>query len=111
MLGLSASALFCEDIRREGGGRETIIGMMPDTIQISSFPWSIRRITVHFRIKIQADFVCEKPIIMDIESEVAEIEHVKKRDPAPPELIERTIARAKARGFAIRHDNRTNSDE
>jgi hypothetical protein len=98
MIGLSASALFCEDIRREGGGRETIIGMMPETIQVSSFPWSIRRVTVHFRIKIQADFVCEKPIQMDIESDSVEIEDTK-RDPAPLELIERTIARAKDRGL------------
>jgi hypothetical protein len=98
MRGLSAHAFFCEDIRREVGGRETVIGIMPDTVQVPRFPWTMRRLAVHFRIKLSVDFICEKPILVDVESPEADIEP-KERGPAPKDLIERTIERAKERGL------------
>jgi hypothetical protein len=98
MRGLSAYALFCEDVRRESDGKYTIIGGLPDTLRLPRFPWTMHRITVHFRIKIDADFVCDKPLTMELESRDAEILE-DRREPAPADLIERTIARAKERGL------------
>ncbi|WP_441465370.1 DUF6941 family protein [Bradyrhizobium xenonodulans] len=98
MRGLRAFAFFCEDVRRENGGRETLIGILPDTVQVPRFPWVVRRITIHFRIRIQADFDCDRAVMIDVESENADIEAVK-REPAPMELVRRTVERARNRGL------------
>jgi hypothetical protein len=47
--------LFCEDIREERSGQDTIIGVMPDNLTVSPLPGAIPRLGVYFRIQLEKD--------------------------------------------------------
>jgi hypothetical protein len=98
MNGVRAFACFCEDVRRESAGKDTIIGLMTDTRIVPSFPWSFRRMAVYFQIKLDVDKSYDQPLLMDLESSESELEHAD-RSPAPLDMIERAIAKAKQRGL------------
>ena len=74
MKGITATALFCEDARRESGGRFTLIGVMSDVAQVSEFPGALKRLTVHFRIRLDVKRKYPKPLVIDIEVPEGEVE-------------------------------------
>jgi hypothetical protein len=98
MNGITAFAFFCEDVRRESGGKITIIGMMQDTLQLPEIPGEIRRLTVYARIRLDVDKTFDKPISLEMEVSDGSISNETK-EPIPPDLLERTIKRAKQRGL------------
>jgi hypothetical protein len=57
----SSIALFCEDIREEKSGQDTIVGTLPDTLQIAGPPPTpnakamLSKIGVYLRINFNAD--------------------------------------------------------
>jgi hypothetical protein len=97
MRGVSGFGLFCEDIRREGGGKETLIGVMTETIQVAKFPASFRRLACYFRIRLDVANSYDLPLSVDLETTDGEIKN-ENMDPAPAEMIERTLVRARKRG-------------
>jgi hypothetical protein len=104
MKGISALALFCEDIRREGGSKDTLIGVMPTTVHVVSFPGALRRLSVYVQIRLATDGKYEKPLSVDLEiaGEKGAIKN-ENRNPLPIDVIERSLNRAKDRGlpFAV----------
>lgn len=46
----SIVGLFCDDIRKEQRGQETIIGVFPDTIKVSPIPGTVPRMCLYIRI-------------------------------------------------------------
>ncbi|WP_315775098.1 MULTISPECIES: DUF6941 family protein [unclassified Bradyrhizobium] len=96
--GISAFALFCEDVRKEAAGRTTIIGMMGDTIHVPDFPSVFPRVTCYFRVKFDVNGNYDKPLVMDLEaSETNIVQEIKRA--APRDLIDRAIANARNRGL------------
>lgn len=53
------TALFCEDIRREQSGQETIIGVFPDNIAVESVPMVIPKMGLYLRMHSSLDFPLE----------------------------------------------------
>jgi hypothetical protein len=49
---IDAIALFCEDIREEKGGSQTLIGVMGDNIMVPSFPGAMPRLGIYIRLHI-----------------------------------------------------------
>jgi hypothetical protein len=97
MKGISAFALFCEDIRREGSGRDTIIGTTGGTLRVPSFPGGLRRLALYVRISFDADGEYTKPVWVDVELSNGEVERQDNK-PVPAEMIARSVARAKEKG-------------
>ena len=50
MLPTSATSLFCEDIRTEQSGMNTLIGVFPDNVNVPSFPYAFPKMGVYSRI-------------------------------------------------------------
>lgn len=52
---INATAIFCEDIRAEKSGTETIVGVFPDNINVPSFPGMMPKLGVYVRIHVPTD--------------------------------------------------------
>jgi hypothetical protein len=100
MKGISAFAFFCEDIRRESANRDTLIGVMPENIQVTSFPGALRRLAVYFRIRLDVKGTYKKSLSVDLEipGDDVQIEN-RVQDPVPLTVIEQSINRSKERGL------------
>jgi hypothetical protein len=46
----SAIGLFCEDIREEKSGQDTIIGVMPDNMNVPTVPGALPKLALYLRI-------------------------------------------------------------
>ena len=53
---ISAVALFCEDIRDEKSGAQTLIGIFPDNADVPAFPCTFSRLGLYLRIHIDPAF-------------------------------------------------------
>jgi Family of unknown function (DUF6941) len=52
---LTFICLFCEDIRDERSGQDTMIGIMPDNLTVGQIPAVIPKLGVYFRIQLEKD--------------------------------------------------------
>jgi hypothetical protein len=48
-------ALFCEDIRQETAGSHTLVGVLPDNVNIGPVPGMISKFAVFIRIQLDLD--------------------------------------------------------
>jgi len=51
---ISAITLFCEDIRHERNGIESLVGLLPDNISLPEFPSTIAKLGIYTRITFSA---------------------------------------------------------
>ncbi len=51
----SAIALFCEDIREEKSGVDSLMGVLPDNINVGNLPGMLVKLCVYFRIQLDVD--------------------------------------------------------
>jgi hypothetical protein len=49
---ISGFALFCEDIREESKGTETLVGILPASLSVSPMPLNFIKLCVYARLKI-----------------------------------------------------------
>jgi len=56
MRDISIVALFCEDIREEKAGTETIVGVFPDNLRLPRVPGVFPKMCVYVRTHIRAEF-------------------------------------------------------
>lgn len=98
MKDVSAFAIFCEDIRRELGGRSTIIGIYPDSIDVPSFPGALRRLAVFFRVRFSVDGNFDEPISVDLEIDGGMVEHVSPQ-PVRQDMVKQAVEKARQRGL------------
>src|SRR4051794_40800732 len=98
MNGVTALALFCEDIRREGGARDTLIGVKADTTRVPNFPGRFKNISAYFRVRFEIGKQYPDPVGIEVEAEGMKIEQDSPTGPIPPELIESAIKNATAVG-------------
>lgn len=52
MIDISGFALFCEDIRDEAGGSDSLIGVMPQGIIVPTFPFTAHKIGIYARLQV-----------------------------------------------------------
>jgi hypothetical protein len=60
---LQAIALFCEDIRAEQSGQDTLIGVLPDNMQIGQTPGFIPKLGIYVRILLATDSSAQNIIL------------------------------------------------
>jgi hypothetical protein len=48
--------VFCEDIREEKGGTDTLVGILPDNVGVPSFPGGFPRLSIYVRVILPLDF-------------------------------------------------------
>lgn len=53
---LSAIALFCEDAREEQGGLFSLIGVMPDNIEVPEIPGLIPKLAIYVRVNLEVGY-------------------------------------------------------
>lgn len=59
MKGMRASLLFCEDIREESGGTASLIGVMPDVMNLPNFPIGFQKFAIYLRLSVQTNAKAE----------------------------------------------------
>lgn len=67
-----AMSFFCEDIREEKSGQDSVIGFMPDNIALVSMPATIARMALYTRLRIGNSFDI-RPISITIKIDEEEI--------------------------------------
>jgi hypothetical protein len=94
MLEISAVGLFCEDIREERSGSNSIVGILPDNLSLSHIPGVLPKLCVYIRINIGLDRD-PRPIVTYLILPNGETTAKRPLDDA---LIEKTRKRAKKDG-------------
>lgn len=59
MTGFSCVALFCEDVRVEASGQETLVGLFSDNLSIAELPTTMPKLAVYIRFNCTVDFTIE----------------------------------------------------
>lgn len=86
---ISIIALFCSDARREVGGTETLVGVLPDTIKLPRLPGAFAQICIYVRMHLQPNFRA-KEIITRVEMPDGS---VFDKSAMSADLLESTIAK------------------
>jgi hypothetical protein len=97
MSGISAFALFCEDIRREGAAKDTLLGVMGSTMRVPSFPGIIRKLAIYVQLRFAVDQDYPNPIFIDLEIPGENLER-EEYAPLPTEILSTALERAKSGG-------------
>ncbi|MCW1991275.1 UNVERIFIED_ORG: hypothetical protein M2425_002727 [Bradyrhizobium japonicum] len=91
-------AIFCEDIRREVNGRETLIGVLPTGIRVPELPWQLKRLSLYYRIRLPLDQDTNQKIYIDLDAAGVTDAGIEADDQGiPKEVLERAVARARER--------------
>lgn len=94
---IQATALFCDDIREEVGGKSTIIGILPDNFQAPEVPGAIPKlgmyIRLHFPVELEARDI---PVFLTEPNGDPNQISIFERD-----VIAKTITEAKAKGNVV----------
>src|SRR5688572_15722901 len=52
---IQAIGFFCEDIRDEKSGQDTLIGILPDHLAVPAFPGMLPKLGIYVRIHLSLD--------------------------------------------------------
>lgn len=53
---VSVITIFCEDVRQEKSGAETLIGVMPDNVNLTQIPGNLAKLAIYTRISFPSDY-------------------------------------------------------
>lgn len=59
----SVTCLFCEDLREEKSGQDTLIGILPDNVAVPAFPGAMPKLAIYVRIHLDAAAPIPKSIV------------------------------------------------
>jgi hypothetical protein len=62
MQSIRAFALFCDSVRDEVGGTQSIIGIFPDNIEIGHVPVGLPKLSVYVRVLVDVDVLNPGPL-------------------------------------------------
>ncbi len=112
MLSRSVVTLFCDDIREEKNGMDTLIGVYPNNVNVPQFPFSFPKLgmytRIHFDVEdspgditIQASSPIEEntPLTVMTEESFSEAQQQTKEEGLP---IVGLISKALAIGFTVK---------
>lgn len=92
MQSLQATGFFCEDIRAEKQGTESVVGIFPDKINLPQFPATLPKLSLYLRLVIDSSDNDVSPIairfIGDNPSDIGEIGKIESA------TIEQALKRA-----------------
>jgi hypothetical protein len=54
-MAVAAVALFCDDVREERSGAITLVGVMPDNVEVPSVPGAFPRVAIYLRVHLDVD--------------------------------------------------------
>lgn len=97
MKGVSAVALFCEDVRREASGKQTLIGVFADLVRITEMPGEIRRLSVYYRIRFDPSGDYPDPITPHLEWDGQSVEPPTPHEPFRIDRMQSAMADARER--------------
>jgi len=98
MNGISCFAFFCEDVRREASGKETVIGVAADVMTFRTLPAQVRRLQVYYRMRFEVGRTYDKIILPSVELDGKPVEHVSPVTALPLEMINDVQLRSQQRG-------------
>jgi hypothetical protein len=98
MLPRSVVALFCDDVREEKSGKETIVGIYPDNVNVPSFPYTFPRVLIYTRINTD---VRDKIKKVEIRISLPEEETETIMSTADKKFVSETQKTAKKKGTPI----------
>lgn len=64
---LSASVIFCDDIREEVGNRVTIVGVMSDAVYLDTVPAILPKFGIYARIRLPIDYAAKNILFRILE--------------------------------------------
>jgi hypothetical protein len=85
---ISAVALFCEDIREEKAGPDTLIGIYPDNVIVPAIPYAFPKFAIYLRVNM--DPTC------DPQSFTLRIRMPDGNEPIVSEFDEEFVAKTKS---------------
>jgi len=56
----AVAGVFCEDIREEKSGAETLVGVLPDNVNMTPLPSAMPKLAVYLRVMLDPDNPPEK---------------------------------------------------
>ncbi|MBR1148370.1 DUF6941 family protein [Bradyrhizobium sp. AUGA SZCCT0431] len=98
MKGISCFAFFCEDVRREASGKETVIGVAADVMTFRAFPVKVRRLQVYYRMRFEVGQAYSQIIIPSVEIDGKPVETASSISALPLKMINDALSRAEHRG-------------
>jgi hypothetical protein len=93
-MSVSGIALFCDDVRREVGGRETLIGVLPDATPFPR-PMRLQRLVVYYRVKFEVSKTYSETIQPQLEFNGEAVDVSATTGPMPISLINQALQRGK----------------
>lgn len=90
-------ALFCEDVRVEQTGQETLVGVLPDNIQVAAIPGLMPKLATYVRCNFSSDFSLKTLRIKMI----APNGDVLMDNIVDQEIIQQTVRESSENGAAI----------
>jgi hypothetical protein len=93
----SVVALFCEDVRQEFGGQFTLVGVLPDNLEVPTAPGLMPKLGVYIRAVIDSSHAPQQATVKLINTDGADIP-VAQWDHT---LIQRGYSDAATRGTPI----------
>ena len=95
---ISVTCLFCEDIRQEHNEMNTLVGILPDNMQLSTLPAMLPKLGVYIRVNIDPT---EDPGSITLELSVPGESVNIPISEIKPELIEKSRKQAQAAGSPL----------
>lgn len=94
---IAAVALFCEDVREEKQGTESVMGVFPNAINVSGFPGELNRLALYVRIHVATtwDATDLRIYFRNTDDSLVELSVVEKS------FVEATQKNAEQTGFSI----------
>jgi hypothetical protein len=75
---ISVIAMFCSDVRQEMGGTQTIVGVFPDSVNLSAIPGAFAQMHVYVRMHIRPSFrpssIVTRLVLPDGAEEISEMD-------------------------------------
>jgi hypothetical protein len=93
----SVVALFCEDVRPELSGQHTLIGILPDNLEVPSVPGLMPKLGVYVRAVIEANHVPKQTAVRLTNTDGSSIPVAQWN----PTIIQQGVNEASSRGLPV----------
>lgn len=93
---LNAVTMFCDDAREEASNTETLVGVLPDNINVPRLPFVFPKLAVYTRIVVPIDFEA-KPIVIKLSFGETEINKTE----IPYEVVREALKKSTEAGSPI----------
>lgn len=86
---VTAVALFCEDIREEKAGTDSIVGIMPDNVEVGTIPGTFMKVAIYVRVQLDPSMDDPGPISLELRMANGDIQVAGS---IAPEIVTKSLA-------------------